>query len=411
MTKTIPSKYKGHCLCGSSFVPGTAIEWFQGRVQSCPECRDASDEDGDETTIGQFTQNISASELRVEVRRIMWSAPDHSHVIALVTLDPECLVEDIPVSKDDKFSIIGPLGQLSIGDVVCVNGRWEPNTKFGGMQFRCVGPASLAVSETAAGMKRFLVRFIPHCGPKTAEKIITECGGPGSVFNMIRDTPLELCNVAGITEERALDMQSKLVDSGGFAELQLFAAEIGMSNYVLAQCIDLWGLDSKAMILEDPYILMSLERVGFVAADKIAIALKMTAHDPRRCAAATLYLLEQSTYQDGHTWTTFDHMIKDVADDMKSTGLTIDQLKTGVELLRHESSKKSRTGNVITIPPRVTIVGDRIYLASIEYAERMIAEKLLSMLGDHGTKDVSRSQSDSPVMMTVDDLDSIAALM
>ena len=69
------------------------------------------------------------------------------------------------------------------------------------------------------------------------------------------------------------------------------------------------------MILEDPYQLMTLGGVAFLRADGIARKLTHTdgtqmiaSDDPRRLAAATLYLIE-TVERQGHTWSTIDDLL------------------------------------------------------------------------------------------------------
>lgn len=392
------SKYKGKCsTCGSQFNAGAEITFAAGRgVIACPDC-DASlaAQDAPGQDIGGASTNPGSTELRCRIDKLRFSKPDGSWIVADATLDlsdgvalgrddsldssSSTSTSSMPTLRNNAFTVVGPLGQIRQGDVVSVIGTWITDPKFG-LQFKSSTMASLAVTESEAGLKAFLCRFLPNIGPRRAEEIIREFGGRDSVYRILEHEPATLMTIQGITEERALEIQQAFVDAGGFREVAQFSAELGLTESMTAKMVEKWGTDAKKVVLEDPYQLMGLDRVGFKMADEVAKKLRIAGGDPRRSAAATQYLLECST-DDGHTWTTVDHLMRDVESDLKETGLTREQIEAGIVTLSQPRVIRKK-GKEINVPPKVTVGSDgKVYLSSIEQAERVIAEKILKMLG------------------------------
>lgn len=368
------SKYRGKCnTCQAYFPAGAEIRYIPGKgVIACPSCS------GELNAMPADSSSPNSVEVRVRIGRITFSKPDGSFMIVKAQFDGEGgMPENCPVQLDKEFDIKGPLGQIRQGDIVSVVGNWENDIKYG-LQFKASTMASLAITESEAGLKAFLCRYLPNIGPRRAEEIIREFGGREQVYDMLENNPMDLCKLQGITEERAKQIQQAFTDASGLREIQKFAAELGLTDSMVAKMVDHWGPDAKDMVLEDPYILTELERVGFETADKVARKLKMAGSDPRRCAAATLWLLERSS-DDGHTWTTLDYLVDDVEKELKETGLIRADLEKGVEILQ-KSRKVMKRKKLVELPPRVTVVDGRIYLSAMEQAERRIAEKLTAML-------------------------------
>lgn len=367
------SKYAGKCNgCSARFAAGAEIKYVAGQgVVSCPACNVA-------LRATPATPASTSREIRVRIGKILFSKPDGSWIVC------ECLFDGVapdesPYTAKQAFTVVGPLGSVRQGDIVSVIGDWATNAKYGKQEFKASTMAALAITESEAGLKAFLCRSIPHIGPARAEQLIRELGGRESVLKALESDPLQFLILEGITEERALEMQQAYLEAGGLRDVQLFASELGLTESVTAKMIEAWGHDAKELVLEDPYRLAELDRVGFATADAIAKKLKLAGDDPRRCAAATRHLLEASC-DEGHTWTTLNDLVRDVQSDFKETGLTIDHLKLGVSILEKPRMIR-RKKKVIELPPVITVdAKGRIFLVYIEMAERSIAEKLLALL-------------------------------
>lgn len=380
---SMKAKYGGRCgTCDNTFETGDDIIYKNKAILGCPYCsdvkavEDATDRrDRKGHSADKKTNAEKTLEIRVKVFKIIDQKPDGSWGVALARFDGESPTE-APFKAGQYFSIVGPLGVLQIDTVVTIAGAWTQNPKWG-LQFKAVRPAMLAISESDEGLASFLRQCLPNVGPKRATKMIKEFGRP-ALIKIIKEEPLRLCSIEGITEDRALDMQQRLLDQGGYLEVQLFGAELGLKQSIISRMIETWGVMAKTIILEDPYRLMELERVGFMTADEVAQKLGIAPHDPRRCTAATLHLLQLNSDR-GHTWTTIETLMTEEKEEFKKTKLMREHLEQGVVILT-QPWVVSRNRVKLFLPSRVTVTGERVYLYEIERAEGSIAEKLLSML-------------------------------
>jgi exodeoxyribonuclease V alpha subunit len=68
----------------------------------------------------------------------------------------------------------------------------------------------------------------------------------------------------------------------------------------------------KEMLKENPYALTRVRGLGFLKVDKIAMWMGISPTDPKRAAAATVYVLEEAS-NEGHTWMTESGVTQAVA--------------------------------------------------------------------------------------------------
>lgn len=367
------SQYDGKCkACGTAICAGDEIEFVRGSgVQGCPSCKPG---------LRPAKQvRAEAAAIRIKIERIVYAKPDGSFVIADVTFDGVKPEGTPNISKN--FSVKGPLGEVKKGDVVSVDGEWKNDTKYG-WGFMANGPASLAITESEAGLVSFMARVLPNVGQRRAEAIVRELGGREDVLKALEggeEDAKKIASVKGITLASAQKLQERFKTLGGLKEFMLFAAELGLSESLVNKAIEHWGENAKEMIAEDPYILTELKGIGFNKADEVAQKLKIGRNDGRRCAAVTLWLLEESS-SSGHTWTTMGQLARECDKSLADSGLQTADLEKGVTILQKSRIVKKK-GQAVTLPPAVTVDGDRIYLAEIEHAERTIAQTLISMAG------------------------------
>lgn len=163
------------------------------------------------------------------------------------------------------------------------------------------------VAGTDQALLAFLARF-PNVGPRRAEQILQKLGSRDAVVHALEKDPTRLTVVAGITEARAKEIGETYKDLADLRESAFFLAGLDLGEALTAQILEAFGGDTKVVLTEDPYELMELPGIGFKRADDVAQRLKIASDDPRRLAAAALYLLEQ-VEQEGHTFATINDLM------------------------------------------------------------------------------------------------------
>jgi len=204
-----------------------------------------------------------------------------------------------------SFSVVGSLGRVSAGDTIDVLGLWE-NARYG-WQLKA-GAAVPVVGHNEQALRAYLARF-PQVGPRRAKDIIQKIGGREKVLKALEaDDYAALCKVAGITLERAQEICKAYKGDNELRECMLWLSELGLASQMIADVLDMWGAKATPILKDNPYALMDLYRVGFIRADDIALTkFNVEHHDPRRSAAAVLFILE-TVEADGHTWVDLDEL-------------------------------------------------------------------------------------------------------
>lgn len=208
-----------------------------------------------------------------------------------------------PVTADRDFSVKGKMPKVALDDTIEVKGAWG-RSKYGWeVKATTVVPV---VAHTEQALKSFLAKF-PHIGPITAAAIVRHFGGRDGTLFVLDHQPERLAEINGITPERAQEISTAYKNAAALREVALWLAELQLGEALSAAILDEWGEHAKDKILEDPYCLMDLPRIGFLKADEVArTKLGIGLHDERRLGAGVLHLLDdqENGFDGGHTYTT-----------------------------------------------------------------------------------------------------------
>ena len=104
------------------------------------------------------------------------------------------------ISYDGLVTVVGNLPELSPGEHLRLQGKWDTHSKHG-MQFQ-VEICEQALPATLAGMENYLGSgLIKGIGPKMAERIVSQF--KEATFEVIEQQPERLREVAGIGPDRS----------------------------------------------------------------------------------------------------------------------------------------------------------------------------------------------------------------
>lgn len=326
------------------------------------------------------TENADLITLTVEITAVTWAKPDGSWSIVRTTLDSQQDAEGtIPswLKKQGKVSVVGNLGPVQAGDMFDVTGTIE-NSKYGRQVKAQL--AERCVRSTDRAIQAFL-RSFPQIGKVRAKEITEHFGGFEGVIDVLDNDPDRLTEIKGIDTDRAQAISVAYSRAVGRRDALLFTAEIGASQRLSAKIINHFGGKAREALTADPYAVMDIRGVSFEQADQLARGpfFKVAKDDPRRTAAAADHVLAAAT-NDGHVYSTLDHLVgsaasKGVERALKETGLNPDLLKQGLHVLSEE-----RQVGPYTRKPSVIIVEDRYYPAHLYGAEQRVASNMARLL-------------------------------
>jgi exodeoxyribonuclease V alpha subunit len=257
--------------------PGSSFDWVSG------------------TTL--FETDETSHSATIEVLALIFSAEDDGYAVLEV--------ED--VDSGEEFVLVGPAAHLGPGDTAEVSGEWQTHSRYG-RQLRVQGAVPLD-PEDHQGRVAYLTS-LRHIGKVRAERLIAEHGD--SVMGAIAKDPVGVFGaLSGISEKQALAAAESWNASRAIRDLHVQLAPYGLAH--LATPIHThFGDRSMAILHEDPYRLTEVDGVGFVRADKIALAGDVPRESDRRAQAAAAYALATAE-QQGHAYLPLDELARQTA--------------------------------------------------------------------------------------------------
>jgi exodeoxyribonuclease V alpha subunit len=212
----------------------------------------------------------------------------------------EVLIGPTP-SGARKLTVVGVIRGARPGDSVEVRGTHESHPRFGD-QFK-VTEATVTIPQTDDGVVAWMVSNFPSVGEKRARVMLDHFGGPEALWKVIEASPERLTEVAGLTRDRAVEIQDAYVLARADREHAIVLRSWGMTDNQIGRCMMVFGRkaeDVARAIREDPFALFRLVRgFGWYTTDAIAKATGVARDDPRRVRAALKHTLDEHTSNTG----------------------------------------------------------------------------------------------------------------
>ena len=204
---------------------------------------------------------------------------------------------------DAPITITGPLGHVTAGDELLCTGAFSEHPKYG-RQF-AVETFRSALPRTDDGVIAWLTARVPGIGPAFARAIVNAFGAANVFAELDRD-PERLREVKTRSGRR---ISAKAVERAIAAwrevatvrEVETFLFAHGISAGLAGRLVRQYGEDVVDVLMQDPYRLIELPRVGFKIADGIARSLGIELDHPHRLQAGLRFVLEAAE-SDGNTF-------------------------------------------------------------------------------------------------------------
>ncbi|MBC8208088.1 MAG: AAA family ATPase [Desulfobulbaceae bacterium] len=212
----------------------------------------------------------------------------------------------------DHDSVTVTVHQMRVfaGATIKFFGHWTNHPKFG-RQFKALR-AEEQKPATSAGLEKYLGSgLIKGVGPKTAQKIVKHFGGRTlEIFESHID---DLLQVPGIAKKKLAGIKSAWLDHCAVRDVMIFLQGHGISTLFAVRIYKKYGDQSIALVQENPYRLArDFYGIGFISADRVALALGVRADSGLRGMAAIAHVLSASRDQ-GHCFLTRDQIANQVS--------------------------------------------------------------------------------------------------
>ena len=265
--------------------------------------------------------------------------------------------------RRDLVPVVGHVASISAGEFIHAVGDWS-NDRVHGLQFKA-DFLKTTPPTTAEGIQKYLGSgMVRGIGPKLAERIVAIFGE--GTFEIIEAEPSRLREVSGIGELRATRIAAGWAEQKAVRDIMVFLHSHGVGTSRAVRIFKTYGQDAIKVMTEDPYRLArDIRGIGFRTADAIAMKLGLTKDAPQRLRAGVSFALQEAT-DDGHCGLPKGDLVR----------LATDLLDVGVDSIEGALAGELKAGEVIAD----AIDGaDCVFLRGLHFAERGIAERLLSL--------------------------------
>ena len=256
--------------------------------------------------------------------------------------------------------VAGNVGSVDNGMSITAYGYMVNHPSYG-EQFRTETCEASLPQDTAALLSYLSSGVLPYIGPSTAKKIVAKFGA--DTLNVISETPDKLCELKGITPQKAAAISNEFRRMYGVREVVAWMAKFGLSAQMAVTAYRAFGPATVEALKKNPYMLCGEPlNLKFSQVDGIAAQLQVGQGSDLRIAAGLLYALRHNA-NNGHTCLPADKLIESTARFIR---VEPDAVKAGLQsLLEHDEMRAC------------TFDGTKyIYLPDLLSAEQDIAARL-----------------------------------
>jgi exodeoxyribonuclease V alpha subunit len=210
-------------------------------------------------------------------------------------------------NDSEQFVAVGIMPGISPGETVLFTGEWTSHSEYG-PQFRVSAFESVMPKTEMQILMYLSTGVIKGIGPATAQKIVEKFGEKS--LDVLRDEPLKLAKIKGISERKALEMHESFMAKQLMQNIVMFLSQYGVTPQFAVKVFNKFGAESVSKIRENPYIICEIEGIGFKTADKIAFLMGVDYADKNRLLYGVLYVLYERAH-DGDTFVERHELIRE----------------------------------------------------------------------------------------------------
>ena len=194
--------------------------------------------------------------------------------------------------------VVGNLPFVAVGESICAYGGYIEHPKFG-EQFKCEYYEP-HLENNAASIHKFLCSgIIKGVGSATAKKIVDTFSD--ETLRIIERFPERLSEIQGISLPKAMSIHKDYLKKMEIQTVVTYFNKYGISPSVAVRVYNSLGGMAIKLCNQNPYIICEkVEKIGFLAVDKMAAEMGISKNSVNRLKAGITYeLFSQS--QNGHS--------------------------------------------------------------------------------------------------------------
>ncbi len=203
------------------------------------------------------------------------------------------------VCEGEELICVGSFRAVEAGETLELKGNYVEHPVYG-YQLK-VESCQVVVPNDEISMERYLASgAIKGIGEALAARIVKKFGS--DTFRIIEEEPERLSEIKGISERKAREIASQMIEKKDMREAFVYLQKYGISNALAVKIYNKYGMELYGIMKENPYRLAEdIEGVGFKIADEIAAKIGIHTDSDYRIRSGILYTLLQAS-AEGHTY-------------------------------------------------------------------------------------------------------------
>ncbi|MGM7683028.1 SF1B family DNA helicase RecD2 [Cytobacillus sp. Hm23] len=259
--------------------------------------------------------------------------------------------------KEKEAVVTGYFPRIHEDETYIFFGKLKEHPKFG-VQFH-VDSFRKDLPQTKQGIIQYLSSdLFQGVGKKTASKIVDALGE--AAISTILQNPSALEKVPKLSKDKAQQIVDTLKEHQGLEQIMIALSQYGFGPQLSMKIYQVYKDETLQIIQNNPYKLVEdVEGVGFSRADELGYMLGISGNNPHRIKAGCLYMLDQQSIQEGHTYQYLHQLNKDV--------------KELLEENKRDSMDEEDITRIITQlseEDKIIVEEDKVYSPSLFFSEK-----------------------------------------
>ncbi len=285
----------------------------------------------------------------VRVEHVRWCSEDGQFAVVAVSLP-----------DGSPLVAVGPLGHLEEESRARLSGAFELHARHGlQLAAREAEPLDPAGAD---GARRYL-RSLPGIGAKRADEWIAR-HGEDLLEAIDRDPEAAFAELRGVSADAAARAAEEWANRRVERRLYALLSPHGLARHV-GELVAVHGIHAAAEVRDDPYSLTEIAGIGFLGADRVALAAGTPPDSQRRMRAAAVHALREAE-NHGHTHLPRAELIAATRALLGGAEPSMSELRSAPELHVEEA-------------PELSAAEPRIYRGWTFGAESWLATRLAAM--------------------------------
>ena len=252
-------------------------------------------------------------DIKAKLKKVIWRSMENDFTIAAF----------IPTSPGPEFIATGDLFKPSEDILYSLSGEWKDHPKYG-KQFS-ISAYCVEQPCDSDGIVAYLEKYVNGIGPVLADKLVERYGE--HTIDILKNSPERIANEnKGISYDLAMRISDQLKEDDQRQEILiqlegLFSKVKGLPKKLAQNLMALYGLSAFEVIKNNSYCLTEMNHIGFLLADRIALACGIKENDASRIIHGILYVIRQILQETGDIWISTDIISEKLSEFIKGVNV------------------------------------------------------------------------------------------